>query len=209
MAINLKAQEWFQEYREKWKEDAEPLVKKMKELTKPSLYRKIEDVLYNVAWGLHSDLYDGFEMLEALRDEENLPKFPTKGNVYFEHILDAFPEDHPLRNNKTFQELLASIYHLSNKGKGKGELLLSLCFQGSTVPGSEVDNAFENIEHVETKAEKATLKGTEDSSKRVLDEYLEKHYPGEWKKDRFTGHYGTNNLANVDSFFDEVLFGFK
>ena len=45
MGISLETQEWFQEYREKWKEDAKPLVKKMKGLVKPSLYRKIEDVV--------------------------------------------------------------------------------------------------------------------------------------------------------------------
>lgn len=194
-----------------WAEQARPLVEKMVFLAgSESLKKKIEDVIYNTAFAIHCKTYDGFEMISTLLDEENLPTMP-KGKLSKMDILDMFPEDHPLSRNKTFEQFQHTMYEISNKGKGKGELLLSMVIRGATTSTGDEDVTISQENgtdmHVEVKAGNATLKGTPDASRRAIDAFLDEYFPGERMKRGSSPQFETDDLDLVEKMLTS-LYGF-
>jgi hypothetical protein len=74
----------------------------------------------------HVEYGDGFEMIDILCDNENLPEIPTK-NIRTT-IYDIVPE---LKNNGTFNAIAARLTNVRMKGVGVAEILFHLLYKDS------------------------------------------------------------------------------
>jgi hypothetical protein len=207
MLLNTEQKNFLEEHSNAWRTAAKPLVDKMVNLAgSKSLKAKIEDAIYSTAFAIHCKTYDGFEMLRALLDEENLADLPTGAVQSFE-ILDIFPEDHILRENETFKKFRYTMLEISNKGKGKAELLSLMILKGAAPSIGDEDVSVsikDKNSHIEVKADNATLKGTPDASLRVLDAYLDEHYPGQRKVRGSAAQFETDDISLVEKMLECV-----
>jgi len=82
------------------------------------------------AWLAHSYKGDGFEMLDALLDDNLL----IGGEQFNKNFILKFEDLYPtaLKNNKTWQMLMPRLVDFKGKGLGVGELYLALVIQGWT-----------------------------------------------------------------------------
>lgn len=110
------------------------------------------------------------EVLEQMSCNEKRPKYehlPT--GIYDRGAL--YPS---LRDNEVFKEFFSSVYNQSIKGLGKGELLLTILFS-DVVKGNGSDDHTIGSYSEETKTDKATCKGNEKSSYRIIDALNEEY----------------------------------
>ena len=207
MLLNTKQKSFLEEHSSAWYAAAKPLVDKMVALSgSESLQAKIEDAIYNTAFAIHCKTYDGFEMLRALLDEENLADLPAGAVERFE-ILDIFPKGHILRENETFKKFRYTMLEISNKGKGKAELLSLMILKGAVPSIGDEDvsvSTEDKSRHIEVKAGNATLKGTSDASLRALDAYLDEYYPGRRKVRGSAAQFETDDISLVEKMLECV-----
>lgn len=211
MALTMEEKSFLKRHLRDWKQAATPLVEKLVRLSgSNSLKKKIEDAVYNTAFAIHCRAQDGFEMLEALLDEDRLPEMPSDGLRVEMSTLDLFAKGHPLSHNKTFREFQNTMFEISNKGKGKGELLLAMIIRNVVPSVDDEDVSIESLgahRHIEVKAGNATLKGTADASFRAVDASLDELFPGERKKRGTSPQFETDNIFLAERILTSV-YGF-
>ena len=103
----------------------------------------------------HLDYGDGFDMINILKNENNLPTIPN-GNVRT-NIYDIVPA---LKNNQTFRAIARRLTNVKMKGVGVGEILLHLLYKNSNFSFShdfEVDGKYGELKKFEGGCLKSTV----------------------------------------------------
>jgi hypothetical protein len=119
----------------------------------------------------HMDYDDGFEMIDILCDNENLPEIPTE-NIRTT-IYDVVPE---LKNNNTFREIAGRLTNVKMKGIGVGEIILHLLYKDSdftTKHDFVVSGSHGEIKNLTTGG---CLKATKDTQYRKVDITIKKYF---------------------------------
>jgi len=118
----------------------------------------------------HMDYGDGFEMIDILCDNENLPEIPTE-NVRTT-IYDIVPE---LKNNGTFKAIAKRLTNVRMKGVGVAEILLHLLYKDSDF-NFEHDFVVGDMNGEIKKFEGGCLKSTKIANFRQTDKSLKLYF---------------------------------
>tara|TARA_B100000287_G_scaffold429875_1_gene484019 strand:- start:9 stop:920 length:912 start_codon:yes stop_codon:yes gene_type:complete len=152
----------------------------------------------------HLDYGDGFDMINILKNENNLPTIPN-GNVRT-NIYDIVPA---LKNNQTFRAIARRLTNVKMKGVGVGEILLHLLYKNSNFSFAhdfEVDGKYGELK----KFEGGCLKSTVVANFRATDNASDKYLGG---RDFFNKNkkslqdnlqYLSENNVDVKGYFNEV-----
>jgi len=141
---------------------------------KNALYDKTESMIENCIYRQFiENPRETSDMIAAFRNPSELPIYPLNCDYWQGTLEELLPKGSPFKNNTSFNIVCHTLWNISNKGIGKGELLSAFLFGNSVKVDSTRDcgfrdgNAEERI--AEIKAENATLKGTRSARKDVID----------------------------------------
>jgi hypothetical protein len=124
-------------------------------------------------WYQHCIHGDGIELIDVLLDRDNLPNAPTKNKKI--KISELFPH---LKNNKTFLALFPKLINVRTKGKGVGELFLTLILRNGRFDPSvdlQLGNDSWEVKNAKTGG---CIKGNENSQFRLVDDLVERYFDG-------------------------------
>lgn len=136
----------------------------------------------------HMEYGDGFEMIDILCDNENLPEIPTK-NIRTT-IYDIVPE---LKNNGTFKAIAERLTNVRMKGVGVAEILLHLLYKDSDFT-TEHDFVVSGSNGEIKKFEGGCLKSTSTANFRQTDKSLNKYFDNH---DFFQSHKKATIKENI------------
>lgn len=136
----------------------------------------------------HMDCGDGFEMIDILCDNENLPEIPTE-NIRTT-IYDIVPE---LKNNGTFKAIAERLTNVRMKGVGVAEILLHLLYKDSDF-NFEHDFVVSGLNGEIKKFEGGCLKSISIANFRQTDDSLKKYFDNH---DFFHSHNKTTINENI------------
>ena len=118
----------------------------------------------------HMDYEDGFEMIDILCDNENLPEIPKKN--LRTTIYNIVPE---LKNNGTFKTIAERLTNVKMKGVGVGEILLHLLYKDSNFTTAH-DFVVNGLIGEIKKSDGGCLKATKDTQYRKVDITIKKYF---------------------------------
>lgn len=141
---------------------------------KNALHDKAESMIENCIYRqFNENPRETSDMIEAFQNPSELPIYPLDCDYHQATLEETLPKGSRLKNNIAFKILCHTLWNISSKGIGKGEMLSACLFANGARVASGLDCGFSHadgrIANAEIKAEQGSLKGTRGARKDVID----------------------------------------
>ena len=124
-------------------------------------------------WFWESTHEDGIDVINYLMDRDNLPTIPTenfRGQV--DDLIDG------MENNLWLKEMKRRLINTRVKGKGVGELFLTLIFKGGVFDPDKDLCIFGEDWEVKNGQTGGCIKGNAEEKLRIIDKLVKKYFNG-------------------------------